>query len=360
MISKPETVVIVGAGQAAAAAAVALREFGHGGDIVMIGEETEFPYERPELSKGFLEGSMPFSRLQMLDADGMSRHKIDFRPDTKALEIDLEKKTVATTGSDLVAYDQLILATGGVAATIDGCLSLRTRVDAEHLRTSLQGGAKVGVLGAGWLGLELAALANATGLVTTIHDPANSVCERVLPQDVGQKIKDIHEGAGIRIHLGTMPNVETVKQDNDLVIACVGLVANDNIAQQAGLEVDRGILVNERQRTSILDVFAIGDCAKPRCGPRAESWAYANISAKRAAAAICGCEEEPSGPLWFWSKQGKTLIQMVGSVDPEFDVECETITEDSLIWRYHAEGTLKGAIALNSPRGFNRIRRAFE
>jgi len=354
-----QSVVIVGAGQAGAVAAQSLREAGHTGTITMIGAEPETPYERPELSKGYLSGKAPFETLQILPADKLKALDISFSPSTEVVEIDTKGQNLHTSTGETIPFDALILATGGSPRALEGTLCLRTREDADALRENLSWATSVGIIGAGWLGLEVAAHARDIGLETCVYEMENSLCARVLPQNVSDHLQEAHVADGVAFSLGSVPDISNLSARHDLLIACIGMIANDSLAQGAGLEADGGFLVNENQMTSGQNIYAIGDCARPRDTHRVESWAYANISARRAAAAICGVENGKEEPLWFWSKQGSISLQMIGNWNTDLHVEKTETKSGGVVWTYRDGGEMAGIIACNSPRDFAKARRLF-
>lgn len=358
MENKVQRVVIVGAGQAGAVAAQSLREAGFTGSILMFGSEAELPYERPELSKGYLACKARFESLQILSEQQLRELEIQFQPSQMVEALDPRKMEVITSTGDVATYDHLILATGGSPRSCDGCLSLRSRDDADALHNRLSSANSIGIIGAGWLGLELAAHSTSLGLESRVYEMADSLCARVLPKEVADHIQAAHTALGINFALGAAPDLEALKSRHDLLVACVGMVANDSLARNAGLETDAGILVNKHLLTSAPNTYAIGDCARPRGGHRIESWAYANRSARRAALAICGQDTGVEEPLWFWSKQGGLSLQMIGRWGADLTVEKTDAKGGGTVWTYYDAGVMAGLIACNAPRDFARARKA--
>jgi len=357
MENKNQRVVIVGAGQAGAVAAQSLREAGFSGSVAMFGAELELPYERPELSKGYLAGKTDFENLQILSEQQLGALEIQFNLSQVVETIDPARMEVTTSAGGGAPYDHLILATGGSPRSHEACLSLRSRGDADMLQDRLRSAKSIGIIGAGWLGLELAAHSSEMGLETHVYELAHSLCARVLPKDVADHIQAAHTASGINFALGAAPDLEALKSQHDLVVACIGMIANDSLAQNAGLETDAGILVNEHQLTSAPNIYAIGDCARPRGETSIESWAYANRSARRAALTICGKDIGSEEPLWFWSKQGGLSLQMIGTWGEGLKLEQTATKGDGMIWSYHSGEGLEGLIAINSPRDFAKARR---
>jgi 3-phenylpropionate/trans-cinnamate dioxygenase ferredoxin reductase subunit len=340
-------------------AASSLRSFGYDGQITMIGAEPDLPYERPELSKAYLSGASSFDKLQILSSEQMSELDISFFPNETVTEFSLDQRTLATSTGRSQGFDHLILATGGAPRPLEGCHTLRSKEDADQIRSRLAGAKSLGIIGAGWLGLEVAAHARTLNLATTVYEMSETLCSRVLPRTVSDQLAAYHLSTGVQLVLGVTPDMEHVHANHDLVVACVGMVPHDGLARAAGLQCDHGILVDKFQQTSAHGVFAIGDCARPRGGTRPESWAYANRSAKRAAAAITGVDVGREESLWFWSKQGSLSLQMIGECSEALKMTREETLKGGQVWRFQKAGRQVGLIAINSPREFASARRQF-
>jgi len=357
-MSMREKIVILGAGQSGGAAARALRTMGHLGQITLVGDETNPPYERPELSKSYLTGTMAFEKLVCLDAGTAESLGIALRLGERVEGIDVEAGALRLQDGQLLPYDRLILATGGRARALPGCLALRCREDADALRQRLQPAGRLAVIGAGWLGLELAATARAAGMEVDVHELAGRVCARVLPPCVSAHLEARHGADGIRFRLGSAPDVEAIRATHDLTVACIGMVVNDELAKAAGIACDGGILVDGMQRSSLPGIYAIGDCAVQAGLGRVESWAYANASAQRAAAAILGRDVPATDPLWFWSNQGGLLLQMQGSIRDASTMVERAAAAGGRSWFFLGrEGELEAVIAVDAARDFAMARR---
>jgi len=353
-----EKIVIVGAGQSAAAAARALRAMGHQGPITLVGEETSPPYERPELSKSYLTGALPFEKLVCLDHETAETLGIELRLGQRVEAIDVQVGCLRLAEGASLAYDRLILATGGRARDLPGCLALRRREDADALREGLRPGGRLAVIGAGWLGLELAAMARAAGMEVDVHEMAGRVCARVLPPAVSEYLQARHAADGIRFHLGSAPDIAAIRANHDLTVACIGMDVNDELARVAGIACDGGIVVDDMQRSSQLGIHAIGDCAVQAGLGRVESWAYANASARRVAAAILGQDAPATDPLWFWSNQGSLLLQMQGRIDDDGVMVERATPAGGHGWFFLSrEGALRAVIAIDMAREFAMARR---
>ncbi|MGR1580073.1 NAD(P)/FAD-dependent oxidoreductase [Thalassobius sp. S69A] len=367
-----EKVVIIGAGQAGAVAALKLRELGFAGQITLIGDEADPPYERPELSKGYALGKTPFASLVILTPEAATEQSITLALGTSVGGIDRAQKLVQTEHGDH-PYDALILATGGTARRLPlprgirrKTYAIRTRDDADALHDKLPLSRSVLVVGGGWLGTEVAITAR--GLCPEVHlvEASAHLCSRVAPRWLSDRLQECQKEAGVALHLGKMPKFQddgsVIIGDQtltpDLVIEAIGLEANDALAQEAGLACADGILVGPNGETDDPAIFAIGDCARRRDGAqeRRESWQHANQSAEDVARLLSGSARRKEEPDWFWTTQGPHKIQMVGV--------CEESAEQ---WerrgprgtsRLFLKGTrLVGCIAIDYPRDIAEARR---
>lgn len=341
-------------------AAFSLRSFGFSGEIILIGAEADLPYERPELSKSYLSASVSAEKLQVLSPDQMRALNITFRQGETVSDILPGQKTLLTSIGGSLVYDHLLLATGGAPRQLEGCFALRSKADADAIRMRLGAVKSLGIVGAGWLGLELAAHARALDLETTVYEQGTKVCGRVLPGEVSDFLADYHRSTGLTLNLGQRPDLDTVLGQHDLTVACIGMMPHDALARAAGIDTNGGVLVDEFQRSSVADIYAIGDCARPAAGDRIESWAYANRSARRAAAVITGADLGQEDPLWFWSKQGTLSLQMIGGWGADLNVTVKNAPKGGKVWRFERAGTLVGLIAINSPRDFAAARRELQ
>ena len=279
-MSAPEF-VIVGASLAGAKAAETLRGEGFTGRIVLIGEEPERPYERPALSKDYLLGTSERAKVYVHDESWYTENEIDLRTSTRATELLAAEHCLVLETGERVRYDRLLLATGSMPRRLtipgnglDGVHYLRTVADADHLMSALRQATKVAVIGAGWVGVEVAACARQLGCDVSMIDPAAVPLERVLGAEVGAVYRDLHASHGVDVHLGTgvgalrgAGRVEEIRLDDetklpaDLVVIGIGALPRIGLALGAGLTVNDGVVVDEHLRTSDPDVFAAGDVA---------------------------------------------------------------------------------------------------
>lgn len=361
------SVVIIGAGQAGAAAAIKLRNYGYEGAITLLGEERHAPYERPELSKAYALGAVDFAKLIMLMPDKATELAIDMRLDTRVVAVDRDKMQVETVAGPF-AYDHLIFATGGAARRIplpDSLTSkahtLRTREDADHLGAALKTAKTTAVIGGGWLGLEAAATCRKAGLEVHVYEAAPRLCARVAPPWLSDVLSEMHVSHGVNLHLGAAPDIRedgTICSNGstimpDVVITAIGMIAHDTLAKEAGLACADGIIVSDKGETADKSIFAIGDCARyPHLGDlRRESWQNANQSADDVARFITGQERRSIEADWFWSNQFEHNIQMLGTCQDGDETVIrinDQVGSQSCFFLRH--GGLKGCISINAPR----------
>jgi 3-phenylpropionate/trans-cinnamate dioxygenase ferredoxin reductase component len=295
-----QTFIVVGASLAGAKAAETLRAEGFDGRLVLIGAEHARPYERPPLSKEYLRGEAGREKVYVHDEGFYADHDIDLRLGRTAVSLNPSARELALDDGELLQYDRLLLTIGAEprrlvipGAELDGVLYLRSVEDSDVLRDRLDRGGAVVVIGAGWIGAEVAASARQRGLEVTVVEPASVPLERVLRTEVGAVYRDVHSDHGVKLLLGTgveafegAAAVEQVRTSDgralrcDFVVVGVGVRPRTQLAAQAGLAVDNGILVDEHLQTGAPGVFAAGDAANaqhPFYGERirVEHWANA-------------------------------------------------------------------------------------
>jgi 3-phenylpropionate/trans-cinnamate dioxygenase ferredoxin reductase subunit len=332
-----QTFVIVGASLAGAKAAETLREEGFDGRLVLVGAENEPPYERPPLSKDYLRGEAGRERVYVHDASFYGDHEIDLRLGRTAVALEVALKELEVDDGERLRYDRLLLTTGAEprrlaipGADLDGVFSLRSVDDSDRLRERLDRGGAVVIVGAGWIGAEVAASARQRGLEVTIVAPEKVPLERVLGPEVGGVYRHLHEDHGVRLLLGTGVEsfagtgaVERVRTsdghdiDCDLVVVGVGARPRTELAERAGLSVRAGILVDERLATSAPDVFAAGDVANARhpfYGDRlrVEHWDNALHQGPLAARNMLGAGEVYDRLPYFFSDQYDVGMEYTG------------------------------------------------
>jgi 3-phenylpropionate/trans-cinnamate dioxygenase ferredoxin reductase component len=276
-----QTFVIVGASLAGAKAAETLRTEGFDGRVVLIGEETERPYERPMLSKEYLRGEKPAAKLYVHDEGFYTDNDIELLTGTHVASVDLEAREVTLQDGSRIRYSRLLLSTGAAprrlrlpGADLPGVRYLRQMGDSDALRAAITAASRVVVIGAGWIGSEVAASARQLGAEVAIIAPEAVPLERVLGPEVGAVYRDLHAEHGVDLHLSTQiesivgggaaQGVRTTDGsviEGDLVVMGVGVSPRDELARDAGLTLENGIVVDEFLRTSAPDVFAAGDVA---------------------------------------------------------------------------------------------------
>jgi 3-phenylpropionate/trans-cinnamate dioxygenase ferredoxin reductase component len=331
------TFIVVGASLAGAKAAETLRAEGFDGRLVLIGTEPERPYERPPLSKDYLRGEIDRRKLYVHDEGFYADHDIDLRLGRTAVSLNPWASELALDDGERLRYDRLLLTTGAEprrlaipGGELDGVLYLRDVDDSDALRERLRPGAAVVVIGAGWIGAEVAASARQRGLDVTVLEPASVPLERVLGADVGAVYRDIHADHGIDLLLGTGVEafeggaaVERVRTTDgralecDFVVVGVGVQPRTQLAAQAGLALDNGILVDEHLQTSAPGVFAAGDAANAHHAfygerIRVEHWANALHQGPAAARNMLGRAQPFDRLPYFFSDQYEVGMEYVG------------------------------------------------
>jgi 3-phenylpropionate/trans-cinnamate dioxygenase ferredoxin reductase subunit len=326
-VTDQRRIVLVGAGLAAAKAAETLRSDGFDGALTMLGQEPVRPYERPALSKSYLRGAGDPDAIFVHSADVARDLDVDLRTSTRAVSLDRGSRTVTTDSGESVPYDRLLLATGArprrldlPGADLDGIHSLRTAADARALHDALVPGAMVVVVGAGWIGSEVAASARQLGAEVTIVDPLTVPLERVLGPEVGAVFGDLHVAHGVT-HLadtkveaflgdGAVRSVRTSSGDLPASVVVVGVGAEPRVelARDAGLRVDDGVEVDEHLRTTDPSVYAAGDIAaawNPRLQARlrVEHWSNALNQGITAGHNLLGADEVYDRTPTFFSDQ---------------------------------------------------------
>jgi 3-phenylpropionate/trans-cinnamate dioxygenase ferredoxin reductase subunit len=332
-------IVIIGGGQAGDEAAFQLRQLGAAGPIVLIAEEPFLPYRRPPLSKTYLTGEAEIGTLFLRTPETYARADITFRTGRRVVLVDRTNGAVRLDDGSVVAYRKLILAVGGTprhlavpGAAEAGIHYLRTIDDAQALQGAMQPGRRLLIVGGGYVGLEVAAVAVKRGLRVTVLEAAPRLLARVASAEISAFYDQVHRDAGVDIHTGASVSgfvrdgngvsvaCGHVRYDADIIVAGIGLVPNTELAEHAGLLIDNGILVDSGCHTSDPDIFAIGDCSVHAehdflgTQVRLESVPNAIEQAKKAAAAICGKPIPRAAPPWFWSEQYDLNLQMVGLI----------------------------------------------
>ena len=331
-------VAIVGAGQAGFQAAASLRQDGFAGRIVLISDEPVSPYQRPPLSKSYLAGESSLDELWLRPETFYTQHQIDVLAGETVTAVDRAERRLRMASGGELSWDHLVLATGAryrplavPGAELDGVLPLRTLADADVLRERLDQAHEIVVVGAGFIGLEFASVAIARGAAVHIIEVTQHPMGRVVSALISRFFADAHESWGAQVSLGTgvariigaggrATGVETTEGRHlpaDLVLICIGVIPNAELAREAGLAVDNGIVVDEYLATGDPRIFAIGDCANfptPFAVGRVrlESVQNAVDQGRCVAAHIAGKPAPYDKVPWFWSDQGDLKLQIAG------------------------------------------------
>lgn len=327
----PQQVVIVGGGLAGAGTAVALRDQGYAGSIVVFAAENHVPYDRPPLSKEYLKGEAVASEGEIKPQDWYAAHDVDLRLGTAVTAVEREAHQVVSTDGGRTAYDRLVLATGSSPRRVDlpghdlgGVVSLRTIEDSDALKAAFGSGARIVIIGAGWIGLEVAAAAREAGSSVTVLESAEQPLVTVVGSTLGAFFAKLHRDHGVDLRLGVeVASIEAADGSRkvggvtladgtsipaDLVLVAIGATPNTDLAVTAGLDVDNGILVDAQGRSSDPDVFAVGDVANaetPSFGERVrvEHWANALDRPASVAQGVLGQEGGFDKLPFFYSDQ---------------------------------------------------------
>jgi 3-phenylpropionate/trans-cinnamate dioxygenase ferredoxin reductase subunit len=335
------TLVIVGASLAGAKAAEAARATGYDGRVVLVGDEHETPYERPPLSKAVLRGEAAPGTTRVHDDGFYARNDIDLLTGRTAEALDLDRGRVRLDGDDDVRFTTAVLATGATPRRLDipgsdlaGVHYLRDLGDARRLADALLGAGRVAVIGAGWIGSEVAASARQMGAEVVLIDPAPVPLQRFLGDEIGEVFRRLHADNGVQLRMGTgvaalrggVVVEEVVLSDAsteaaDVVVVGIGVTPRVELAEAAGLKVDNGITVDEFLRSSAPDVYAAGDVAsawhpKYQQPLRVEHWANALNQGLTAGANAAGSTETYTRLPYFFSDQYDLGMEYVGYSQP--------------------------------------------
>jgi 3-phenylpropionate/trans-cinnamate dioxygenase ferredoxin reductase subunit len=370
--------VIVGGGQAASQAVQTLRQQGFTGSVTLIGEEPHLPYQRPPLSKKYLAGELPRERLFLRHAAFYAEKAVTLELGRRAMELDLGKHTVRLDDGRSLTYDRLLLATGSAVRTLPiegvelaGVHYLRTIADVDAIAARLAPGARVLLVGAGYIGLEVAAVTAQRGFAVTVVEALDRVMARTVAPQVSAFYDRYHRERGVAIHYGAavrafhgtdrVSAVELIdgrRLDCDVAIIGIGVVPNVSLARAAGLPCENGIVVDEHARTVDEHVFAAGDCTNQPLGPfgrrvRLESVPNAIHQAKVAASGMLGSPTTYSEVPWFWSDQYDLKLQIAGLSTGYDEVAIRPgASSHSFAAYYLAHGKVIAVDAVNSPHDF--------
>jgi len=372
--------VIIGASHAGVTLAMQLRKEGWKDGIILIGEEPELPYHRPPLSKEHLAGEKAIDAMRLRPEKMFIDNNIELKLGITVLQIDVGKKNIMLSNGQEINYEKLALCTGStvnkisIGESLDNIFYVRTAADVALLSQQLSNTKNAVIIGAGYIGLESAAVLSKLGLTVTVIERADRILERVTGEIMSSYISALHKKEGVNILTSTtVENIEgdcrvekVICQDGrellaDIVIIGVGVSPNINLAEAAGLEVNHGIVVNKFTQTSTTDIFSAGDCTiHPsqiyKRNIRLESVQNANDQARCAAANICDKQETYDAVPWFWSDQFGTKLQMTGlSTGADETVlrgDPSPENESGFVVFYLKEGEIIAADCVGRPKEF--------
>lgn len=380
--SNKDKFVIIGSGAAGHAAAEMLRRQGFQGQIQIFSEDTDVPYDRPNLSKDYLAGSAPEEWMSLRDTDFYQEQKIDLHLNCKVIGLDAKKKAITLASGDKVQFDKCLIATGGTpfVPKIEGIEKpqvrfLRSFSDCRTLISSLKGKKEVVIIGSGFIGLEAASALKTTGLSVTIVAPNEYPLSHVFGNEVGVFLKSVHEKNGIRFHLKS--TIEKIDKDAvvlngglrlpaDVVLVATGIVPNTKLAENAGIKCDNGILVNSYLETNLPDVFATGDLARwpdPYSGKeiRVEHWVVAQRQGQVAAKNMLGQKIKYQEVPFFWSQQFDVMMAYVGHASSQAKCEIKGSLEDrNCVITYREGSQIAAALTIGQDLESLRIEHEME
>jgi 3-phenylpropionate/trans-cinnamate dioxygenase ferredoxin reductase subunit len=362
-VADGRTFLIIGAGMAGAKAAEALREQGFDGRIVMLGSEPEPPYERPPLSKGYLLGDEPREGSRVHDEGYYDEHAIELETGVTVTRLLVGEHKAELVSGRIVEYDRALLATGAAprslplpGADLEGVHELRTLADSDVLRAAFEAKTAVAIIGAGWIGCEVAAAARKHGAEVTLLESASQPLEGVLGTELGAFFAQLHRDNGVNLLTGAKVesiegsgSVQAVRLgDGDrircgIVVMGVGVAPRTALAEEAGLGVSDGVVVDEHLTTSDPDVFAAGDvasCLRPRYGRhvRVEHWANALEQGPAAARAMLGGTDPFDEAPYFFSDQYDVGMEYVGLHSPSDRVVISGKPEERVLQAHGLDG----------------------
>ncbi len=375
-----ETFVIVGAGLAGGGAAAALREEGFDGSLVLIGAEPQPPYERPPLSKEYLRSESPFEQALLQPVDFYAENGIQTRFGVRVNGVDAAEKVLELDHGERVAYDALLVATGGQNRRIpipgidlEGIYGLRTVADSDRIRAEISPGRKAVVVGMGFIGLEVTATLRQSGVEVAVVDRKAVPLRRVLGEEVGRVVGEIHRDHGTELifedKVAAFEGAERVERvttqrghriECDFVVVGLGAEPVTDLLAGTGVEIDNGVVVDEYLRTGVEGIYAAGDAANHyhpvfKRHIRVEHWQNALMQGPAAARNMLG-ENEPFGEIpWFWSDQYEHNLQYAG-FHTEWDelVVRGNMEERNFVAFYRKDGRVLATVAINQGRDLRR------
>ena len=370
-------IVIIGAGHAAGQAAASLRQAKFEGPITIIGDEAHVPYQRPPLSKQYLAGTQLADKVYLRAEKFYADKDIQLMLDTRATQFDPSTKTINLDNGETIAYEKLLISTGSrprklsiEGSDLSGIHYLRTMDDVDGIRADVKPGANLVIVGGGYIGLEVAAVGIELGMNVHVLEMEERILQRVTTPEMSAYYHKLHTDRGVHIHTQTgvtgfsgNGSVEKVlcgdeSFDADIVIVGIGIIPNIEIAEEAGIHCDNGIVVDDHCRTSDPDIYAAGDCTNhpnPLMNKRLrlESVPNAMDQARVSTANMLGDDKVYAAIPWFWSDQYDLKLQMVGfSADGDSQVLRGDMDTHQFAIFYLKDGKVVAADAVNSPKEF--------
>jgi 3-phenylpropionate/trans-cinnamate dioxygenase ferredoxin reductase subunit len=383
-----DRIVIVGGGHAGAQCAVSLRQHGFTGEVSLVSADPEPPYQRPPLSKKFLLGSVGDDQIGLRTPQWYRDKAVSLHLARRAVDLDIDRRRLSLDDGTVLAYDRLLLATGSrlrrlevPGAGLDAVHYLRSAEDARRLRRTLAGAARIVIVGGGYIGLEVAASARELGLDVTVLEREERLLPRVASGTLAQAVHRLHAARGVAVRTGAevvaiegASRAETVvlggeadaRLAADAVVVGIGVAPETTLAEQAGLRVEDGIVVDEFCQSSHPDVFAAGDCTSHpdrflRRRIRLESVPNATAQGRTAASAMLGEPVPYADAPWFWSEQFGHRIQVAGHAEQADETIVRGDPASGSFALFHLlDGQLRAVEAVDRVQEFMLARRLIE
>ena len=373
-----ENLLIIGAGQSAIQCISTLKKEGYSGSITLVGEEEHLPYQRPPLSKGFLEDSLNKERLYFKRLEFFTENKVQLYLGLSAEKLEIDNQKVYLSDNSVLEFDKLVFATGSRVRLLDfpgselkSIFYLRDLDDAEAIKKDLETSENLVIIGAGYIGLEAAAIAAKKNKKVTIIEMADRVMNRTVDPQISEYYLNLHESYGVKFHFNT--SLETINEvSNSLEVVCsdgtevkadsvligAGVVPNIELAEEAGINCDNGIIVNEFGQTNFKNIYACGDCTNHpnkilNKNLRLESVHNAMEQAKTVASSLMNNPMEYNQVPWFWSDQYDHKLQIVGLSGDHDVVTMRGNTNDAKFMLFYTKDEELIAVdAINNPKEF--------
>ena len=373
-----ENLLIIGAGQSAIQCISTLKKEGYSGSITLVGEEEHLPYQRPPLSKGFLEDSLNKERLYFKKLEFFTENKVQLYLGLSAEKLEIDNQKVYLSDNSVLEFDKLVFATGSRVRLLDfpgselkSIFYLRDLDDAEAIKKDLETSENLVIIGAGYIGLEAAAIAAKKNKKVTIIEMADRVMNRTVDPQISEYYLNLHKSYGVKFHFNT--SLETINEVSDsLEVVCsdgtevkadsvligAGVVPNIELAEEAGINCDNGIIVNEFGQTNFKNIYACGDCTNHpnkilNKNLRLESVHNAMEQAKTVASSVMNNPMEYNQVPWFWSDQYDHKLQIVGLSGDHDMVTMRGNTNDAKFMLFYTKDEELIAVdAINNPKEF--------